>query len=97
MFVLGNLVIALAKLTNAVVGFLNILIIARALVSWVSPDPYNPIVQFLYRTTDPMLEPIRRVLPRMAVDFSPLVAILLLQLLQWFLVPTLYDLGMRLH
>ena len=93
MFILGNFLIALAKLLNAVLGILNWLIIIRALISWVSPDPYNPVVQFLYRTTEPLLQPIRRFLPATTIDLSPLIAFLLIQLLQWFLVPTLYDLG----
>ena len=64
------------------------LVIAAAVVSWVNPDPRNPIVQFLYRSTDPILRPFRRILPprRTAnIDFSPLLVVLLIYLLRAFL------------
>jgi YggT family protein len=62
----------------------------------VSPDPFNPIVRFLYRVTEPVLRPIRRRMPgfQLGFDLSPLVAILALQLLSWLLVPRLVDLAM---
>lgn len=99
MFVLGNLLYALAKVLNVLLTLLIILIIARALVSWVSPDPYNPIVRFLYRTTEPILGRLRRTLPLRVgfVDLSPLVALLILYFLKAFLVGTLYDLAYRLR
>ncbi len=62
------------------------IIIARALISWVSPDPYNPIVRFLYRATEPVLRPVRERLPisRMGIDFSPMIVILgLIVLMEW--------------
>jgi YggT family protein len=64
------------------------IIIARALISWVSPDPFNPIVRFLHRATEPVLRPIRRRMPmyQIGLDLSPLVAILALQLVDWLLV-----------
>jgi YggT family protein len=72
------------------------IIIARALVSWVSPDPFNPIVRFLYRATEPVLRPIRRRMPgfQIGLDLSPLVAILALQLIDWLFVPRLVELAM---
>ena len=68
------------------------IIIARALISWVSPDPYNPIVRFLYQVTEPVLRWVRQRLPvaTMGIDFSPMVVILALLFLQRFLVPVLY-------
>jgi YggT family protein len=76
-----------------VIGILNTLlyiymwvIIIAALVSWVNPDPYNPIVRFLYSVTDPVLKRIRRVIGiGMGIDFSPMIAILGILLLQAFL------------
>ena len=67
-------------------------IIAAALISWVSPDPYNPIVQFLRRVTEPVLRPIRNVLARYqtGLDFSPLVAILIIQFIQRVVLPALF-------
>lgn len=66
-------------------------IIIRALISWVSPDPYNPIVQILYKLTEPVLRPLRRLVPPHklgGLDLSPLIAILLLLLVRQTLVYT---------
>jgi YggT family protein len=62
-------------------------LIIRALLSWVSPDPYNPIVRGLYSITEPVLSFLRRKFPLMAgsIDFSPMVAILLIWFLQMVL------------
>jgi len=70
-------------------------IIIRALISWVSPDPYNPIVRFLYRVTEPVLRPVRRILPigGIGVDFSPLIVILVIYFLRIFLVRILIQLA----
>jgi len=57
-------------------------LLARVLISWVRVDPYNPVVRFLYQITEPVLDPIRRALPHtMGIDFSPLIALLLIQVL----------------
>ena len=93
MFIIGHLFIAIAWLISTLLWLLSWAIIIRAFLSWVSPDPYNSIVQFLYRVTEPILEPIRRLLPPMGIDFSPLIALLALQFLQKFLVPSLEGLG----
>jgi len=67
-------------------------IIAAALVSWVNLSPYHPLVRFLYQATEPVLRPIRRLLSRYqtAIDFSPLVAILIIQFVQRVLLPALF-------
>lgn len=67
----------------------TLVIVAAALISWVNPDPYNPVVQFLRRVTDPVLRPIRQVLSRYqtGIDFSPLVAILIIQFVQRVILP----------
>lgn len=96
MFVMGNFVIALAQIVDLVLTALYWLILVRALISWVSPDPFNPLVQFLYRTTDPILEPIRRIIPPFGVDISPIIAFFGIMFLQSFLVRTLMDIGYRL-
>ncbi len=65
----------------------TLIIILRALVSWVSVDPYHPIVRFLVSATEPLLAPLRRSLPDFgAVDISPIIAIILIQLVYIFLV-----------
>ena len=99
MFVVSNFIFSIAKLLDIIITLLYWLIIIRALVSWVNPDPFNPIVQFLMRTTDPMLAPIRRVLGmhRWRIDVSPIVAILGLIFLQGFLVRSLMDLAARIR
>ena len=67
------------------------IIIARALISWVSPDPYNPIVRFLYRATEPVLRPVRERLPtsQMGIDFSPMIVILVLYVVKEYLIGNL--------
>jgi len=78
--------IALARLVNFALWAYMWIIIIRALLSWVNPDPYNPIVRFLHQVTEPVLRPIRLHLPRqMGVDLSPLVVILIIYFLQYFL------------
>ncbi len=98
MFVLGNLIIAVATILDYALSILSWLIIIRALLSWVNPDPYNAIVQFLYKTTEPILEPFRRMMPlyNIGLDISPIFAILVIWFLKLFLVRTLFGLAMRL-
>lgn len=97
MFVLSNLFMACAKMTELILTVLYWLILVRALISWVNPDPFNPVVQFLTRTTEPILHPIRRLLPPMGIDISPIIAFLAIIFLKSFLVATLFDIGMRLR
>ena len=74
------------------------IIIGRALISWVNPDPWNPIVQFLDRATEPVLAPIRRWMGwRMGIDLSPIIAILILTFLQFAVVQSLKDLALRMN
>ena len=98
MFILGNLVGALAQLLGALFTIYTWVLIIRVLASWLSPDPFNPLMQFLTRATDPVLNPLRRVIPPIGpLDISPIVAVLILQALQHFLVRTLFDVSMRLR
>ena len=97
MFVLSNLFMACAKMAELILTVLYWLILIRALISWVNPDPFNPVVQFLTRTTEPILQPIRRLLPPMGIDISPIIAFLAIIFLKSFLVATLFDIGMRLR
>lgn len=95
MFILGNLLAALASVIGLVLNLYMWIIIARAVISWVNPDPYNPIVRFLYSITDPVLLAIRRRLPLSfgGIDFSPIVVLLVIIFLQRFLVASLHDLA----
>ena len=100
MFVAGNFLYAIANIANILLTILYWLILIRALISWVNPDPYNPIVQFLNKTTEPILYPIRRVLSRslrIGIDISPIIAFLLIMFLRSFLVSTLMGLAARLR
>ena len=74
MFVLANFFGALAEVVSIVLTIYYWMIFIRALISWVNPDPFNPIVQFLQRATEPVLEPIRRLLPPLSIDLSPMIA-----------------------
>ena len=97
MFVLANFVDALATIVNILLTIMYWLILVRALISWVNPDPFNPIVQFLMRTTEPVLEPVRRLLPPMPLDISPIIVFIFIIFLQRFLVSSLYELASRLQ
>lgn len=98
MFVFENLLRALAAIVDISLTIYMWIIIARAVISWVNPDPYNPIVRFLYAATEPVLYAIRRRLPMGfgGIDFSPMVAILAIIFLQKFLVATLVKMAERL-
>ena len=98
MFVLSNLLTAIAGVLGMVLTLYMYIVIARALLSWVNPDPRNPIVRFLYNATEPLLYRVRRVLPSMGgVDFSPLVVIVGIYFLQSFLVTTLVEVAARMR
>ena len=98
MFVLSNFITAVATILNWLLTILNWLIIIRALISWDSPDPYNPIVQILYKTTEPILAPFRRLIPAhtVGIDISPIFALIFVWFLKLFLVSTLFSLAARL-
>ncbi len=99
MFVVGNLISSFAQIIDIILNVLSWCIILRALVSWVNPDPFNPIVNFLQSVTEPVLAPVRRLLPftwKIGLDLSPILALLLITFLRGFLVKTLLDLALRL-
>jgi YggT family protein len=98
MFIGGNILQGLATVLDTILWLYMWIIIARALISWVNPDPWNPIVQFLERVTEPVLAPIRRWVGwRMGIDLSPIIAILAITFLQIALIQTLRDLAGRLN
>ena len=98
MFALSNFMTAIATIIDYILTIANWLIIIRALISWVNPDPYNPIVKFLYKTTEPLLAPFRRILPThtIGIDISPIFALIFIWFLKLFLVRTLIDLALRI-
>lgn len=98
MFVLGNLLNAIASILDVVLQILWFIILINALLSWVRPDPSNPIVQFLDRISDAVCDPIRRLFPTAmgGFDLAPLIAMLGLWFVRLFLVDTLRDLAIRM-
>ena len=99
MFVASNLVLAIARLLELVLWAYFWMIIARAVLSWVNPDPFNPVVRFLYRATEPVLRPIRHRLPtfQMGLDLSPMIVMLAIYFLESFLISSLRDLALSLR
>ncbi len=99
MFVLGNFLEGLARVLDLALSLYMWLVIIRAVLSWVSPDPYNPIVRFLNRSTDPVLNWVRRRIPIVfgGIDLSPMLVILAIVFLQSFLVRSLLQLAYRLQ
>ncbi|MBN1327326.1 MAG: YggT family protein [Candidatus Cloacimonetes bacterium] len=79
MFVFRNLLITIIRLLYAAANIFEILLIIRAVMSWFMPNPYNRFYQILIQITEPVLYQIRRFLPRMSIDFSPMIAILIIE------------------
>lgn len=98
MFIFANLLESVAKILDIGLNIYFWIIVVRALLSWVNPDPYNPIVRFLYQVTEPVLGRIRSVLPYIGgIDISPLIAILIIIFFQKFVITTLLDVALRLR
>ena len=98
MFVIGNLLDATAQVLNVVLQLLLLVILVNALLSWVRPDPSNPIVMTLDRISDLVCNPIRRLFPTLVsgIDFAPFIAMLVIWLVQMFLVNTLREVALRM-
>lgn len=95
---MGNTLLGLATVLDYILTFYSWIIIARALLSWVNPDPWNPIVQFLTRATEPVLAPIRRRLGLgIGIDLSPLIAIAAIWFLQIAVVQSIKDAALRMN
>lgn len=97
MFVFNNLIVALAQVINIILTIYMWIIIFRAVISWVNPDPHNQIVIFLYRVTEPVVGPIRRKIPmrNIGIDISPVIVLLVIVFLKYFLVETLMQMAAR--
>lgn len=98
MFIIGNLVLAIATILNIVLSVYMWVVIIAALISWVSPDPYNPIVRFLYTVTEPVFRPIRKLIGfRLGpIDISPMIVILGIIFIQKFLIGSLMELAYKM-
>ncbi len=99
MIIMSNFLIAIAKVLNIVLTIFMWIVIARAVLSWVSPDPYNPIVRFIHQVTEPVLYQIRRRIPVSfgGIDFSPILVFLAIIFLQQFVVNSLLKMAQTLH
>ena len=93
MIAVRHLLDAIATVLDLILNIYMWLVIARALLSWVNPDPYNPIVRFLYNVTEPVMSFLRRRVPVVfgGLDLSPLIVIAVIMFLRIFLVQTLHD------
>lgn len=91
MYVLGYLILAAAKVIGIVLNLFMWIVIARAILSWVNPDPYNPIVRFIHNVTEPVLYRLRMFVPVSfgGIDFSPMIVILGIIFLNTFVVSSL--------
>ena len=98
MFILGNFLEAVAKILDIALTIYMWIVIISALISWVNPDPYNPIVRFLRNATEPVYEKIRKYIPTNfgGIDIAPIIVILIIVFLQTFLVNSLLGLAYRL-
>ena len=98
MFVFGDLIVAIANILDYILGIYKWILLIVVLLSWVNPDPYNPIVSFLHSITEPVLRPIRRMIGFTfgPLDISPIIVFLIIMFLQSFLVRTLAKLGYQL-
>lgn len=98
MFVFGNLVLGVAHVLDILLTIYIWVIIISAIISWVNPDPYNPIVKFLRGVTEPAYRPIRRFIGlRLGIiDISPMVVILGIILIKHFFITSLIELAYKL-
>ena len=96
---MGNIVLGIASVLDVVLSIFKWIIIIRALISWVNPDPYNPIVQALTRMTEPVLRPLRKLAPpyKVGIDLTPLIAILIILFLDYALIANLKQFGYSLR
>jgi len=98
-FILGNLLNATATVLGSILELYYWIIIIKVLLSWVNPDPYNTIVQILNRLTEPVLYRVRQLIPMtgMGIDFSPIIVLFAIHILQLTLVKSLFDASLKLQ
>lgn len=89
----GNFLVAIVTVIDIILNVYMWIIVARAIISWVSPNPYNPIVNFLYQATEPVLRYARRIIPPIGgtLDLSPIVVLVAIVFLRQFLVQSLME------
>ena len=99
MFVLSNFLLTVVGILQIALWAYFWIVIARVVLSWVSPDPFNPIVRFIYRATEPVLRPIRDRLPTAGtgLDLSPMIVMIVIYAVDSFVIGTLRDIAVRLR
>lgn len=100
MSLFGHFFFAIAKVLELLINVYTMVVIASALISWVNPDPYNPLVRIIYGLTEPVFRLVRRILPRallhLRIDVTPLIVLILLVFIERLALGILYDLGSSL-
>jgi len=98
MYIIGYLLMAIAKVLDVVLLLFMWIVIARAVLSWVNPDPFNPIVRFIHNVTEPALYRVRAFIPVSfgGIDFSPIIVLLGVIFLRTFVVSSLIRLSANL-
>ncbi|WP_029523404.1 YggT family protein [Persephonella sp. KM09-Lau-8] len=99
MFILANFIEAVSRILDIALTIYMWIVIISALLSWVNPDPHNPIVRFLYNATEPVYRKIRKIIPTVygGIDIAPIIVLFIIMFLQYFLVPSLHELAIRLR
>ncbi|WP_457642328.1 YggT family protein [Persephonella sp.] len=99
MFILANFIDAVSSVLDIALTVYMWIVIISALITWINPDPYNPIVRFLRGVTEPVYRKIRKLIPTYfgGIDIAPFIVILIIIFLQYFLVNTLHELAVRLR
>lgn len=99
MFVLGNFITGVAFVVDTLLNIYFWIILIRAVMSWIQPNPYNPLVRIVYKLVDPVTYKISRMIPTRfgMIDFAPFILMILIVFLQRFLVRSLFDLGARMN
>ncbi len=97
MFIVGNLLIAIGSVLHIIIYFFYIVIIIAAVLSWLRPNPYHPLIITIYKLSDIVVNPIRRFIPPIGfIDISPFIALLILYFVDLFVVKTILQLGYML-
>jgi len=98
MILFGNLLLAAAEIVNALLNVYYWVVIIAALISWVNPDPYNPVVRFLRTVTEPVLRPIRRIIGHRLgpIDISPIIVLFAIIFIQKFLIRSIIEIAYKI-
>lgn len=99
MFVFGNFVTGIAYVVDMLLNIYFWIILIRTVLSWLQPNPYNPLVRIIYNLVDPVTYKISRMIPTRVgmIDLAPFILMILIVFVQRFFVRSLFDLGTRMN